>query len=337
MRLKAWFWLPLAASAVLWLPAGASGGETAAAPSRDARVWLERIRSAAKTGNYQGTMVFTAGESVSSSRVAHFCVGDQIYERIEALDGRQQRIYRHNDVVHTLWPGGRVATVEQRHALTEPLGMPVVEPRLQQQYEVQVLAGERLAGRDAQVLMLKPRDGLRFAQRLWTDSATGLMLRADVLAPDGRMLESVAFSDIEIGTKPQRELVLGPMKKLDGYRVVSLKPSPARLEDAGWELGALPAGFELVGCVRRGIGEPAQIANGSAPEALQAVFSDGLARVSVFIEAFDAARSRQPMMTQTGATHALMKQHEARWWVTVMGDVPPMTLKQFVTALQRRP
>ncbi|NBP46433.1 MAG: transcriptional regulator, partial [Betaproteobacteria bacterium] len=63
----------------------------------------------------------------------------------------------------------------------------------------------------------------------------------------------------------------------------------------------------------------------------------GLARVSVFIESKEGSLSRQPLLTQMGATHTLMKPHGERWWVTVMGDVPAATLKQFHAALVRRP
>ena len=76
---------------------------------------------------------------------------------------------------------------------------------------------------------------------------------------------------------------------------------------------------------------------GSAPQVLQALFSDGLSRVSIFIEPYDAARPRQPLLTQLGATHTLMKPRADRWWVTLMGDVPAATLKQFDAALERRP
>jgi sigma-E factor negative regulatory protein RseB len=69
---------------------------------------------------------------------------------------------------------------------------------------------------------------------------------------------------------------------------------------------------------------------------LQAVFSDGLTHVSMFIEAIDRQRHRQPLLTQMGATHTLMQAHGGDWWVTVMGDVPASTLKQFYQALERR-
>ena len=49
-------------------------------------------------------MVFSsAGGMLSSARVWHFFVGDQTYERLGALDGRQQHIVRHNDTEHTLF------------------------------------------------------------------------------------------------------------------------------------------------------------------------------------------------------------------------------------------
>jgi sigma-E factor negative regulatory protein RseB len=69
--------------------------------------------------------------------------------------------------------------------------------------------------------MLKPRDKHRYAQRLWADRETGLLLRSDLLGPAGEVLESSAFTDVLIGGKPPPELVLKPMKRLDGYR-----PSP---------------------------------------------------------------------------------------------------------------
>ena len=63
-----------------------------------------------------------------------------------------------------------------------------------------------------------------------------------------------------------------------------------------------------------GAGEPAPV--------LQAVFSDGLTHVSLFVEPFDRARHTRALLTQVGATHTLMQPHGDDWWVTVMGDVP---------------
>jgi sigma-E factor negative regulatory protein RseB len=113
-------------------------------------------------------------------------------------------------------------------------------------------------------------------------------------------------------------------------------PVPVRLEDEGLVLARVPAGFRQLGCVRRPI-DPMAAANGPAPApALQAVYSDGLVRVSIFIEPLQPGRQRQPLATQLGATHTLMKPLAERWWVTLMGDVPAETLKAFMTGLERR-
>ena len=82
------------------------------------RAWLLRIHEAASRHNFQGTFVVSGGGNVASARIAHFCEGPNQYERIESLDGRQRKVFRHNDVVHTLWPASHVAMIEQRGMLS---------------------------------------------------------------------------------------------------------------------------------------------------------------------------------------------------------------------------
>jgi sigma-E factor negative regulatory protein RseB len=302
-------------------------------PAQDARKWLARIHSAAHERNYQGTLVFSADGALSSARVAHFSEGGQSYERVEVLDGRMQQIYRHNDRVLTLWPLTRVAVVEERDPRQASL-RPVIEPRAEEHYEVREQGTEHVAGREAKVLLLSPRDANRYAQRLWVDSRSGLVLRADVLGARQQVLESSAFSQVEIDVKPRPQTVLQPMKHLEGYRLVRPSPQPARLDSEGWSLGAMVPGFQLSNCTRRPL-DPAEGAS-SQPSVLQAVFSDGLTHVSMFVEPIDPARHTRSLLTQVGATQTFMQSHGDGWWVTVIGDVPAQTLKQFHQALERR-
>jgi sigma-E factor negative regulatory protein RseB len=322
-----------AALAALWSPTWAGPDEAGAV---DAKGWLTRIQAAARTRNYEGTLVFTAGDVMSSSRVAHYLAGGETFERIEALDGRQERVYRRNDVVYSIWPQSRVVTIERRDPVTAHPLLAEIDLRVADHYELRPLGADRVAGREAQVLLLKARDSVRFSQRVWADAATGLMLRADVLGPSGAVLESSAFSQIDIDTRPRLESVTMPMKKLDGYRQVRHAPAPVRLEDEGWVLARLPAGFRLVGCAHRPIDPQASSADTESPQALQAVYSDGLVRVSVFFEPLQPGRQRQSLATQFGATNTLMKPVAGHWWVTLMGDVPADTLKAFMAGLERR-
>jgi sigma-E factor negative regulatory protein RseB len=330
-------WVPVLALVSCFLPLAAVAAEPAVLTAAEAKAWLSRIRAAASNGNYQGTMVFSVGGTISSSRVGHYTVGDQTYEQLEALDGRQQRILRHNDAVHTLWPQARLAVIEKRETRGAWSTTPQeVDPQALDHYEFRREADARIAGRDAAVFLLEPRDVLRYAQRLWADRATGLMLRADVmgLPNDGRpVLESTAFSEINIGVRPQPEAVLQPLRnprQLDGYRVLRPQQQRTDLEAEGWMLARPVPGFTLGGCVRRGMetaGEGAQV--------LQAVFSDGLTHVSLFIEAFKPQRHRGELQAQQGATSTLMLRR-GEHWITVVGDVPAATLKLFAAAVERR-
>jgi sigma-E factor negative regulatory protein RseB len=345
--------LAVAAAGAAWgvgavWPALANAAPDAAASSAsgESRAWIQRIHTAAATGNYQGTLVFSAGGTLSSSRVGHYTVGEEVYEQLDALDGREQRILRHNDAVQTLWPKTRTAVVEKRETLPGWSTTPqAVEPQALDHYDMRREADSRVAGRDAVVFLLEPRDGLRYAQRFWADEATGLMLRADRLGPPAApggaaaaprvVLESTAFSEVAIGVKPQPEGVIQAMqnlRKLEGWRIVKPQQQRSSLESEGWVLANPVAGFKLAGILRRGME-----ATGDDQPVLQAVFTDGLTHVSVFVETYAPQRHRSEtqLQAQNGAT-AMLTQRRGEHWLTAVGDVPLATLRLFAAALERR-
>ncbi len=312
----------------------AAGATDTPIAAREVRAWLMRIHDAASHRNFQGTFVVSAGGAVSSARIAHFCVGSNQFERIESLDGQPRHVFRHNDVVHTLWPKGRVALVEQRDLLaTFPALLQAGDDHIVEFYDVRAQGTERMAGREADVLLLQPKDNRRYGYRLWADKDSGLLLRVEVLGERGEVLEASAFSDVTVGVKAQPESVLTPMKKLDGYRVLRPTLTPARLEAEGWTLRQGVPGFAQVNCVKRPLAGIADGERDAATEVLQSIYSDGLTYVSVFIERYDPARHQRGMHTSIGATQTLMRR-QGDWWVTVVGDVPAATLRQFANGLE---
>ncbi len=346
--------------------AAAPGASAVAQLPAELRAWFMRMQTAAQTANYRGTLVSSASGTMSSSRVDHYRVGDSAYETVEALDGHPQRILRHNDEVHTLWPNSRVAVIERRETLAAWTTTPqAVDPLALEHYEMRLLGNSRVAGRDAVVFALEPRDNLRYRQRLWADRESGLILRADVLqlpappstaaagapaapaaalsaAPPGasdpqldamvnsQVLISTAFSSVDIGIKPQHEAIVKALQQLQGYRILRPQQRRTTLQDEGWVLARPVAGYRLAGCVLRGM----ENAGGKDP-VLQAVFTDGLTHVSLFVERFQPELHKSPSSAQRGAT-ASLAQRGGEHWFTVVGDVPPRTLQLFAAALDRR-
>lgn len=332
---RVWLWLGVVALAAFQSRshAGPLPAQSPPAPA-DLRAWMSRVQRAATTLNYQGTLVINAAGVVSSSRVAHFCEGKQRYERIDVLDGEARLVLRHNELTQTMWPRTRVAVLEQRAAMPDFPSLPPGDARLPDAYDLRLLGNERVAGYEAQVMLVKPRDAHRFAQRLWAEQSSGLLLRADVLGDHGEVLESASFSDVSIGGKADAEAVLKAMRKLDGYRIVRPATVLTRLDVEGWGLAHPVPGFHLVSCMRKQLDALGDQPPGAGGQVLMAVFSDGLTHVSVFVEPYDAQRHR-PVATSLGATHTVMTR-SGDWWITAMGDVPMATVQRFSVALERR-
>lgn len=326
----------LAIAAGAWTPAVA-GEAQVPAQGRDVRGWLMRIHEAASRQNFQGTFVVSGGGNVASARMAHFCEGANQYERIESLDGKARNVFRHNDIVHTVWPASRVAVVEQRDLLNSfPALLQAGGDGIAEWYDVQPQSEERVAGHEANVLIVNPKDTYRYGYRLWSDKASGLLLRADVLGERGEVLETSAFSDVVIGVRSQPDTVLQPMRRLDGYRVLRPIMTPTRLEREGWTMRQLAPGFRQVSCVNRQMDNSGDVeATGGAQQVLQTIYADGMTYVSVFIEPFKERRHARPMLAAVGATQTL-SMRQGDWWVTVVGDVPAATLRLFANALERK-
>jgi sigma-E factor negative regulatory protein RseB len=326
------FGLVLSAALLSFAPAALAGRD--GAETRDIRGWLQRIHEAASQRSFVGTFVVGSAGSVSSARIAHYCEGKDQFERIESLDGEKRHVLRHNDKVQVQWPTQRVAVVQKREVpKTFPALLQGAGDTLADFYEVVPQGSDRVAGHEADVLLVKPKDALRYGYRLWAERQTGLLLRSEVLGERGDVLETSAFSEVTLGVKPQIESVLGAMRRLDGYRVLKPTLGATTLEAEGWSLRQPAAGFQLISCVKRAL--DAGERDAASDEVIQTIYSDGLTHVSVFIEPYRSQRHPKPMATVLGATQTLMQRH-GDWWITVVGDVPPATLKQFARNLERK-
>jgi sigma-E factor negative regulatory protein RseB len=322
-----------AGAALLWAVSSAAwaGGKV---EGEQARQWLQRMHEAATQRNYQGTLVVTADGAMSSSRLTHYCEGKQTLERVVMLDGSPQQVLRHNEHLLTLWPERKVARLEQRDTAPPfPALLSGSKEELFERYDLFEEGAGRVAGLDAAVFLLRPRDGARFARRLWAERASGLLLRADVMATDGRVLETSAFSDVTIGNSSKPPTVQAALKNLEGWNVQRPASQRTSLDEQGWQLSQPVPGFRQTSCIKRQL-ESSRSDQSAAPEVLQAIFTDGLTHVSIFIEPLRPDHHR-PGHAAAGATHTWMQAHGAHW-VTVVGDVPPATLRQFAVALERK-
>ncbi|MCA0177933.1 MAG: MucB/RseB C-terminal domain-containing protein [Proteobacteria bacterium] len=308
-------------------------GWAQAGPQADADAWLARVQYAAQHTSYQGTLVVNVGGAIGSSRVVHLAQGEASIERIDWLDGEPRSTLREHGEVTTLWPRAKVALIEPLRAQTRfPALLAGQEVAgVLRWYALKPGDASRVAGRDAEVMLLKARDALRYSQRLWADRRTGLLLRSEWLDADGQVLESTAFIELALGV-PRGRAALVPVGKLGGWRVMRPPVEPTELAREGWAMTELPSGFVQVHCTRR-VANP--MAGGQEPNVVQAIYSDGVTHVSVFIEPAKAGRGVSEGASSQGVTHMLTHK-QGSYWVTVMGDVPPATVALFAAGLVRK-
>lgn len=327
-------WWGLAAAETLAPTKPVAAPQTAASAKTEDRSvseWLARMHAASRRRAYVGTFVVTAGGVMSSARIWHVCDGEQQMERVESLTGAQRRTFRRNDQVMTFLPESRVALSEKRDSLgLFPNLLHSNDSSIAQFYRVKVAGSERVAGFAADVVQLSPTDKLRFAYRVWTEKKTGLVVKLQTLDANGLVLEQSAFSELQLDAPVSMAKMNQMMANTGGYQVEKLEMVKATAADEGWALKNEVPGFKSMSFFKRSVGSPT---DGRHEKTLQWIFSDGLASVSLFIEAFDPRHHTQPGSAALGATYTLTRRI-GDWWLTAVGEVPPQTLVIFSQGLE---
>lgn len=317
-----------------WAGAAAQAQESPAQPtSRSVTEWLTRMHEASRSRAYLGTLVVTAGSAMSASKIWHVCDGRQQMERVDTLTGAPRTTIRRNNEVITFEPDARRAVVETRESLgLFPDLLRTPQNVIAKFYGARTVAAQRVAGHLSDVVEIQPRDELRFGYRVWSEQKTGLVVKLQTLDSGGRVIEQVAFSELQLDAPVSMDKLNRLMKDTRGYEVVRPTLHKTTAQAQGWRLREPVPGFESMSCHTRGddnAGAPGQVP-------MQWVFSDGLASVSLFVEPFDVARHVQELATSLGATHSVSRR-VGEHWVTAVGEVPAVTLQRFALALERIP
>ena len=300
------------------------------AESKNIKDWLVRMHEASKNRAYIGTFVVLSAGSMSSAKIWHVCDGSQQLERVETLTGPPRSVFRHNDQVLTFLPGHKVVLSEKRESLgLFPELLKSMDSRIADFYVARQGGMERVAGVEADIVQLMPKDNLRFGYRVWVEQRNGLVVKLQTLDTDGKVLEQAAFSELQLDAPVKVEQLAQMMGKLEGYRVEKPVLVKTTASAEGWALKTSVAGFKPMSCYKRPATAPAGV------EPMQWIFSDGLASVSLFVEPFDRQRHQQETSLSLGATQTITRRLDS-YWLTVVGEAPMLTLRLFASALERK-
>lgn len=294
----------------------------------DPLTWLGRIASAGQMLNYVGTFTYQSRGTFETSRIAHRMDATGEYERLEVLDGSPREVIRSGNEVRCVLPEQKTVIIDQpggRRAF--PARLPASFANLAESYRVRKGESGRVAGYEAQSVVLEPRDDLRYGYVLWADAQSGLLLKSRMVDERGEVIEQFAFSDVRIGGDVGSELLKSRFDPRGDWRVVNARGSEIAKGDGGWMLRSPLPGYSLVSVMRRPLGR-------ERGEAIHMVYSDGLAAISVFIEPLpEQGASPVAGLLASGAIN-IYKRTLDRHLITALGEVPARAVQRLADGIE---
>ena len=286
----------------------------------EAQDWLNRLGQAEQQQSFQGTFVYERNGSFSTHNIWHRVQDGKVRERLLQLDGSAQEVLRidgHTQCVSGSLIAGLGNTPDASTRTLDP-------QKLKNWYDLGVIGKSRVAGRQAVIVALTPKDQHRYGFELHVDKETGLPLKSLLLNDKGQLLERFQFTRLNIAAPTDDDLQASAECK-----VVAPDSIKAATAKAAWHSDWLPPGFELIGSAVRKDPD-------SKVEVNSLMYDDGLARFSVFLEPLNGATASDTR-TQLGPTAAVSRRlttPQGEMMVTVVGEIPIGTAERIALSMR---
>lgn len=310
--------------ALFFLIAGAS----AAARDRvSPNEWLDRMSAAVSSIDYEGTVIRRQNGEAQALKVVHKVVDGVVNEKVITQEGAGLEIIRIGNEVHCILPDKKSVLIEQwndRSTLFSTL--PSSEVSIGGEYDLSVVREERVAGRPAVLLAIRPHDSFRFGHRIWLDRETAFPLRTELVATDGELVEQFKFADINLDAGVSAQ-ALKPSIDLENFTwyTDSIRVETAEIQ-TDWACDDLPPGFRVISTRHE------KLPGADAP-VTHIVYGDGLATVSVFIA--ENPEHEIARRSNVGASSSYSIE-TGQYQVTAVGEVPAETVQRIASSMRLR-
>lgn len=288
--------------------------------------WLRGMSRVLSEIDYEGTVIRRQNGKSEALKVVHKVIDGVVHERLVTQEGNGLEIIRIGDEAHCILPDRKSVLIESwddQSALFAAL--PGDDIRFGAHYDLSVVREERVAGRAAVLIAVRPHDQFRFGHRLWLDRQTAFPLRTELIDHNGELIEEIKFADIRLGDVVSRD-ALKPSLSLDDFTwYAEPARSPPVPVETDWLSDDLPPGFQVMSMTTE------KFPGAEAP-VTHIVYGDGLASVSVFI----ATNSDETIAGQAriGSASSFSTVSE-EFRITAVGEVPQETLNRIASSMRR--
>lgn len=281
---------------------------------------LQKAAVAARALSYRGIFVCQTTQKTKSVQITHLFDGKNEFARNVLLDGSPREVLSQGGDLVIYNPKNEKIVIEKRRGQNMfPAVLPVNLEAVKESYSLRFGALERVAGRESQMLILEPKDGLRYSYRFWIDTEYGLLLKSVMFNSRDEIMESIAFNQLALLNSVELDWF---KPKIDHSKSYEMEDEQVVIVDNGtpadWVIKDLPAGY-------RKIDQMTRMVHGKPHPVTHIVFSDGLASVSLFIEPASKGSKAKTLQSVVGNTSVYANINKGHL-VTVVGEVPEATI-----------
>jgi sigma-E factor negative regulatory protein RseB len=287
--------------------------------------WLQDMSRVVEELDYEGTVVRHKNGQSEAIKIIHKIVDGVINERLVYQEGNGLEIIRFGNEVHCVLPDKKSVLIETwNEQSTLFSALPHSDSQYGAQYHTSVVREERVAGRNAVQVAIRPHDEYRYGHRLWLDQDTAFPLRSDIVDNDGVLIEQVKFAEISLGKQISAK-ALHSNFDLQSFTWYS-EGARSKVEDvdSDWSCEDLPPGFRLVSSTNTQF-------PGSENAVTHIMYSDGLAKVSVFVG--EKGEKSIAERSSVGASSSYSTELDG-YQITAIGEVPEITVQRIAQSMQ---
>ncbi|MEN9771550.1 MAG: sigma factor regulatory protein [Pseudomonadota bacterium] len=293
---------------------------------------IDRLQSAAQQLSFSGTFVHQQGPVLQTSRILQLRDAKRSGVKVQALEGSRHEIIRTAQEIRVYMPEHRMVKRDRTDLARSafPAIFVGTADGILRNYELVRGGSIRMADLEADEYLLKPRHDLRWPVRFWVDQQSGLVLKCQRLDFDGQAIEQAAFTELRFDPKVRASALRPSFQSAKDWTVHDASMSRLQPMPALRYKPEVVKGFELIGVYQ----QPATGSEGGLPFAVRRyVLSDGIATLSVFVQPRQANGAVAERVYRRGALSMISREVQEAW-VTVMGEVPPETLRQFAQSIE---
>lgn len=290
------------------------------------------MHEATRRLNYEGVFVYQRGDQVESMRLIHRYADGVEAERLVSLSGPAREVIRQGDRVTCVYADSDAARGAGKTPPRDLIGVGFSAPvdKLDDNYHITLDGQDRVAGRPSTVVAVTPVSPDRYGYRLWLDEESKLLLKSAILDGSGRALEQMQFTDLAVHASLAAERLQPELRgpSFDWPTAAESKSADsAPPAGGGWRVSWVPAGFEF---------KERSLQRMGAREAPidHLVYSDGVAMVSVFVEAVADMKRALRGRSSRGAVNAFSRLADNHQ-ITVVGEVPADTAQKIALSVVR--